>query len=317
MSRRLWPRAAAVAGFLITLAAFAQGNPSEVRDGQKFNPAASGQRLYIRRTVDSTEASGFVHQAGRVDSAVIVYPPQVLPVPMLAGGVYRSDTSSRAFHTDNDGTLYTLEEFPLSDQNFIFQNIITDCATCSHLALSYDGTGLLGTSADSSAILDTHRMRLGTLLLDLGIEYTTAVDTTTEIALIVQVRTHLSATASDSAGTFPLYMYGQNGLGASAAAIDTAAFGHLQIGSAGTPWSGEFTVYYSAKRRGVYNQWDLNGRSFYFPGTIAIPLSSIWGRDVYSPYTSVRIRDAGVRLSGGLQTTRKLKAIVHLVGTPL
>lgn len=221
------------------------------------------------------------------------------------------DSLGHIGYIDSNRNLHIVEGSPLSDQNFIFQNIISDCGTCGHAALA------LG-DADSSSILDTHRMRLGTLLLDPGVAWTAVSDTTRQMVFFVQIRTHLSATASDSAGTFPLYFYGQQPLGASGTSPDTVAFGHLQGGNNGVAWSGEITVYYNSGRSGIYNQFGINGRTYYYPGTIAIPLSSVWGRDIYSPYTSIRIRSAGDRSGGGgLQSSHKLTMKAHLIGTPL
>jgi hypothetical protein len=114
---------------------------------------------------------------------------------------------------------------------------------------------------------------------------------------------------------------------AAGAVADTSQQGHLysgvpQTGIAATPgsnttWSGEFTLFISAKRNAHGDGLNVNGHTFYYPNGIAIPLQSIFGRDIYSPYTSVRVRLMAAQKGSASLTTATLKYTVHLIGTPL
>ena len=213
------------------------------------------------------------------------------------------------------GHLTTVEQDPAMDGNLTFASIISN-------------SGLAFGAADSSAILDTHRIRLGMLLIKPVPGGAGTVDTATVARLIFQVRTHLNGQA-DSSSTFALYSYGKNDMGASAASAqtDTTQQGHIVDGvpltaqlatpSAQTAWSGEFTVLVSGKRSAHGNSIAINGHTYYYPNGIAIPLSSILGREVWSPYTSVRVRVAAIYKAGVPVATGTVAVGVHLVGTPL
>jgi hypothetical protein len=175
--------------------------------------------------------------------------------------------------------------------------------------------------ADSSGILDTHRMRLGTLLIKATPTSVTGADSLSTIRLGVQVRTHLNGLA-DSSNTFAFYMYGRSDQGGVAAAsqIDTSAVGQIfnavnLAASANTVYSGEFVVYVQVSRLGPGTSavGTMGQRTFSYPNGMAIPLQSIFGRDIFSPYTSIRIRNLGVIGP----TARSVIVTAHLVGTPL
>jgi hypothetical protein len=76
-------------------------------------------------------------------------------------------------------------------------------------------------------------------------------------------------------------------------------------------------VLVSAKRNAHGNSVAINGHTFYYPSGIAIPLQSLFGRDLYSPYTSVRVRVMRVQKGAANLATGTCAVTVHLVGTPL
>ena len=194
---------------------------------------------------------------------------------------------------DASGNAYTTESSPLSDQNLTFANIIGPTALTQASATA---------GADSSAILDTHRMRLGMLLIK-AIPAGGAAMVNNRIA--VQIRTHLQG-GSDSNSVFCVYNYGNTEVATAGAKPDSASFGHIASGSLSTLWSGEIDVLVNNARTGTVTGGTTN--DFRSPSGIAIPLSSILGRDFYSPYTSIRVRN----LAGPTCTVT-----VSLVGTPL
>jgi hypothetical protein len=216
--------------------------------------------------------------------------------------------------TDADGNLKASEAFPPMDAGFTLPAIIN----ASTLAIG---------GADSSEIKDTRRMRLGMLLIKGVLAGTGTVDTTCVARLAIQIRTHLNG-AADSNSTFPIYQYGASTLGAGAAAtIDTVVQGHIQDGVtltaiSATPgtiatWSGEIAVRISAQRNAYGDAIAINGNTFYYPSGIALPLPSLFGRDIYSPYTSVRVRLMTFQKGAASLTTGTVIVTVSLVGTPL
>ena len=104
MNRRSWPLLVAVALAVFASVDIARAE-TQVADGQKLNPPASGVVHWTRRSVDSTGTS-----AGRVDSAVIVYPARIPGTPSLVGGIYRADTSSRVLTMTSSGATVTADE---------------------------------------------------------------------------------------------------------------------------------------------------------------------------------------------------------------
>ena len=217
--------------------------------------------------------------------------------------------------TNSTGSLLTQEVAPAMDANLTFSSIINNTS------------GLALAGADSSEILDTRRMRLGTLLLKGYVSGTGTVDTTVVLRLGIQIRTHLNG-GSDSSSTFAIYQYGTVPANvATAAAADTSQQGHIYAGlpltainttpSAITAWSGEATVLVSAKRNAHGNSIAINGHTYYYPSGIAISLESLFGRAIYSPYTSVRVRLMTAQKGAAGLATATFIYQMHLVGTPL
>lgn len=235
----------------------------------------------------------------------------------LQMGVDRTDSTARATTMNSDGTLSTKEASPARDANLTFQDIINNFGV-SALAIG---------AADSSAVLDTHDMRLGMLLIKAAVAGTGTVDTTVAVRIAVQLRTHLGG-VDDSMSAFPIYLYGNSPLGAAGTAhVDTTVQGHIYnatslTGLSATPtawtaWSGEQTILIHAKRNAHGSSIAINGHTHYYPNGIAIPLSSIFGRDIYSPYTSVRIRVMSAHKGAATFSTATVFVAAHLVGTPL
>lgn len=194
MSRRSWWLL--MAAVVVLCASFQSVRAAdEVRSGTKFNPAKSGQRVYVRRTVDSTGAGGFVHQAGRVDSAVIIGPFQSMPVPVTVGGVYAADTSSRAMNMDGNGNpIVTLSNAP-QDYELISANFL------SSLFLNAGGTQITGTvTVDSSLAVDTGGYSRLALLIEPTLD-----DSATCAAIGFKVRVGINnGTDSTSVYTVPM-----------------------------------------------------------------------------------------------------------------
>ena len=203
-------------------------------------------------------------------------------------GVDITDTSTRVLRVDASWNLKTSEAYPLSDQNLTFSSIISSTITAA--------------SADSSAVLDTHRMRLGMLLIKAN---PVGGGTGTINRLAVQIRVHLNG-QSDTSSTFAIYQYGATAVATAGALPDTISFGHLVSGSTTTPWSGEFDIMATAARSSPISGGGSN--DFRSPNGIAIPLQSLFGRDSWAPYVSVRVRNI---------TGPSCAVTVHLVGTPL
>lgn len=216
---------------------------------------------------------------------------------------------------DANGNAYMVNASPLQDANLTFSSII------ARDSLSMG-------QADSSIVLDTHAMRLGMLLIKpfSGTGTTGTVDTTCVYRIAIQIRTHLAG-ASDSSSIFPIYQYGvAAALNATANAADTSAQGQVYDNATlGTyipsnvinAWSGEYTVYISAQRFAYGNSIAVNGNTFYYPNGIAISLQSLFGREIYSPYTSVRVRLLTVQKGSAELSTARIGLQIHLVGTPL
>ena len=147
------------------------------------------------------------------------------------------------------------------------------------------------------------------------------MDTATTVRLIVQIRTHRGG-VDDSLHTYGIYEYGAVPLmNATTLVSDTSVVGHiykavpitgiLATPSSNTAWSGEFVVLVSRNRVGPGaggQDVAMGGRTYTYPNSIAIPLNSIFGREIYSPYTSIRIRNA---------STTTCTVSYYLTGTPL
>jgi hypothetical protein len=227
---------------------------------------------------------------------------------VLNHGTYSSNAPTGLKVDGTTGNLAISEQYPAMDANFTFPTIITNVS-------------LAPGAADSSLVLDTHRMRLGTLLIKCTPLNFPAGDSLAAIRIGVQVRTHLQG-ASDSSSTFAFYMYGRSDQGTASTAnsqVDTSLAGQIQpnnnlAASANIAGSGEFTVAVAMNRLGPGGlAIPSYSRTFTYPNGIAIPLSSIFGRDLYSPYTSIRVRNLG-----NIGAANRSCAItVSLVGTPL
>jgi len=229
---------------------------------------------------------------------------------VLNHGSYYANAPTGLKADGASGNLATSEQYPAMDQNLTFASVISNASIAA-------GIG------DSSAVLDTHRMRLGTLLIKCTPLSVTGADSLNIVRLGVQIRTHLNG-VSDSSNTFAYYMYGRSDQGGVAAAsqIDTSAVGQLfnavnLTASENSTYSGEFVVAVAISRMapGTSIVGSMGQRTFFYPNGIAIPLSSIFGRDIYSPYTSIRVRNLGT--SGATPTNRAVALTVSLVGTPL
>lgn len=213
-------------------------------------------------------------------------------------GYYFNATTGQK--TDMDGNAQTADAFPNRDMSFTLSNIIAAGALAgtSNLAVG---------AADSSDVLDTRHMRLGMLVIKC-VPVGGGVGVLTRLA--VQVRTHIGG-ATDSVSTAAIYLYGQqapgmNQVAAALASSDTTNVGHFLAGSATAPWSGEFIVTANGTRNAPGNA--VAATAFSYPNAICIPLTSLGGREIFSPWTSIRVRNV---------TGPAAQVYVSLVGTPL
>ena len=235
---------------------------------------------------------------------------------MLIGGINRTDSTLVVPSFSSTGSASVTEASPDRDASFELLEVLPAGAAGTALALS---------GADSSAVLDTRHMRLGMLVLKCVLGGTGTVDTTCVARLAIQVRTHLSG-LDDSTNTAAIYSYGGT-TAAGAAQIDSVVYGHIADGttltavsatpSSITPWSGEWVVKVSAKRNAHGNGFAINGHTFYYPSAIAIPLSNLFGRDIYSRYTSIRVRVMTFQKGAASLTTGTVLVKASIVGTPL
>jgi hypothetical protein len=210
----------------------------------------------------------------------------------LFKGTYYQNATSGA-KTDASGNAYTTESNPEMDANLTFAP--EQCVNSVSLAAG---------SADSSGVMDTHRMRLGMLYIKCT-KAATGVSTTSRLA--ISIRGHLNG-QSDSSSVFPVFFYGRSDQGVTAIAsqLDTTSTGQLVTGSASNPWSGEYVIVVDHLRGSPAD--GVAAVAFQYPNGIALPLSSIFGREIYNPYTSIRVRN----LSGPT-----VNVSISLVGTPL
>lgn len=188
---------------------------------------------------------------------------------------------------DASGNAKVVETAPNRDANFTYSNIINSAS-------------IAAAAADSSAILDVHNMRLGTLLFKVT-PVSGGVGLITRLA--VQVRIHMNG-GSDSLSTFAVYPYGQ-GPTFAPTVLDTMNAGHLFTGSGTVPWSGETVLTFNGNRNSPLNA--VAATAFSYPNGVAIPLSSLTGRDFYADYISIRVRNV---------TGPAAKVAVSLIGSP-
>lgn len=236
------------------------------------------------------EASGASGQDGKSARGQLEVP--------IVGGFVRADTSFKALTMDADGNVKTVNAAPPADQNARFTSII------SNAALAYN-------AGDSSAVLNVHGLRHMKLLIKV-VPASTGLDTTSISRLAFQIRTHLNG-QSDSSSTFAEYAFGISTLGGGAAAgNDSLITGQLlkggKGGAVGQAWSGEFVVAAMSARAAHANSIAVTGHEWYYPSGMAIPLDSMFGRDFWGDYISVRVRNL---------TGNTCAVTVHLVGTPL
>lgn len=191
---------------------------------------------------------------------------------------------------DASKNLKTAEQTPIFDQHGISQSIIS-------------GVTLAAAAADSSSPIATHKYRIVGLL----IKAVPSTGTGGINRLAFQIRAHLNGQA-DSSSTFAWYPQATTNMGAAAtAALDTTFMvGHQITPASTTPGSGEFTVIVNRNRNAPGD--GAAAVPFSYPSGIYLPLSTFFGTDFWSPWTSVRVRN----LVGP-----SCKVTVHLVGTPL
>ena len=236
---------------------------------------------------------------------------------MLVGGINRSDTTMKLVTTDASGNLSVVDASRDRDASFELRGIIN----------RFGGTALAVGAADSSEVQDTRHMRLGMLVLKAVVAGTGTVDTTVAVRIAVQIRTHLGG-VDDSSSTAAIYFYGNSPLGAAGTAhVDTTVQGHIYnatslTGVSATPtawtsWSGEQTFIIHAKRNAHGDAFAINGHTHYYPNAIAIPLASLFGREPYSRYTSVRIRVMSAHKGAATFSTATLFVEASLIGSPL
>lgn len=200
---------------------------------------------------------------------------------VLRNGYFFNQSTNQK--TDGAGNALTTESVPLSDQGLTFSNIIGPVS----LAVA---------AGDSSAVLDTRRMRLGMLWLKI----TPSTGTGGVNRLAIQIRGHLNG-LSDSSSVGVVYQYT-----ATTSASDTSNTGHLVTGSASVAWSGEQVI--SADRARNSPGDVVAATAFSYPNMIIIPLQSDAGREHYLPHMSIRVRN----LAGPTCTVT-----AHYTGTPL
>ena len=235
---------------------------------------------------------------------------------MVVGGI-DSDTLFRIPRYDASGNALMSDASRDRDASFELRGIINNFGAVA-LAI---GVG------DSSQVQDTRHMRLGMLVLKAVVAGTGTVDTTVAVRIAVQIRTHLGG-VDDSMSTAPIYFYGSSTAGAGADAhVDTTVQGHIYnatslTGVSATPtawtsWSGEQTFIIHAKRNAHGSAVAINGHTHYYPNAIAIPLASLFGREPYSRYTSVRIRVMSAHKGAATFSTATLFVEASLIGSPL
>jgi len=129
----------------------ASGAADQVRDGGSFS-TPNCQRVWVRRSVDSTGTS-----AGRRDSAVIICAPGVMPTPITVGGVYATDTTSRALRMDSNGYVYNQDAARDRDLDFGVTNLVAS------VAIDSGGTG--GANFRYSAPTDVRKWSKGNIVI--------------------------------------------------------------------------------------------------------------------------------------------------------
>lgn len=222
------------------------------------------------------------------------------PTGIIVGGWNAADTTYHVIPVTGTGTsagLSVIDPERDRDANVLFQSVI------NVTALAYN-------AGDSSGVLNTHDLAHSVLYIKAVPSGGGVGDTINVVRLAFQVRGHLNG-LSDSTSVFPFYPSGQvASLGVSATAPDTLNQGHIFRGGRNAAWSGEFIITIALNRKAQGAGIAINGRDWYFPNGLAIPLDNLFGRNFWSPYTSIRVRNIG-------PGTATCDVTCHLVGTPL
>ena len=198
---RILPALAALVGFVVV------AHADQVQDGKKFVPAMSGYNRLVPRTVDSTEAGGRVHRAGMVDSSVYVPPPANRPIVETVGGIYRPDTSSRAFTMDNVGNLQTVDGYAPSWGTAYFANAVNDTFTVGNSLTATAGTTQTPFCFDSTIVYPFNNAGFTKLTLymrSIPPVDSAVADTGSATYWGIQIRKHPTS-ASDSSNTAVWY----------------------------------------------------------------------------------------------------------------
>jgi len=194
-------------------------------------------------------------------------------------GTVQADTTAKDLATTTTGGLVVSDEGRDRNASLGWTSIISNTAI---------GLG----AADSSSVINTSALRHLMFCMKVVPASNATVDTISIVRFAVQFRVHVNS-QTDSASTFPVYFYASSLLGQSATPNDTSLAGHLVHGTASIPWSGEYTLTFARNRVGVYNAIAATGFLFNYPSGVAIPLDGLFGRDVYFPNLSIRVRNMG------------------------
>lgn len=188
---------------LCVVEAFAAAD--QVRDGESFN-TPNCQRKFVRRTVDST---GTV--AGRMDSAVVICAPNVMPTPMTVGGVYDGDTTSRALRMNAGGKVYVVD----GDRDRDYGQVLSTGITALSLATGATGiSSLVDLRTYKHAVLklswdaaDSANVALGVKVYNKQSSSWAADDT--PILLPIRQQGTSPAAAADTTGALAFVINGQ------------------------------------------------------------------------------------------------------------
>lgn len=252
----------------------------EVRDGAKFNNAASGYTGYVRGVV-----------SGRVDSAVTVLPAVVLPMPMTVGGIVRADTSSKAFTFDASGNLFNQDSY--RDRDLWLDVPLVMSAPGDTMSLPQVAANWRTDSTTTSIYTAPY----GRVFLSIEVSPGASWAATTWVKLAILVKQGRGAAQDSTYMTF---------LPSHANVPDSTQFQYGNIGALGTaiaPHSSEFQV--------IVPMAD-GGNS----GCV-IELTDRFGMPYHGPYTSIRARFIGSSVAMGAAATAPwYKFTFRLLGRP-
>ena len=311
MSRRSWLPLAVV---LLVMACSAVGwAGDEVRDGAKFNNPATGRVIFVKRWVDSTDTSTGV-VAGRIDSAVIVFPAKVLPLPLTIGGVVRADTSSKTLTLTSAGSL--INDDASRDRDFkIWTTPVSDTVSTW--------------TPDSTVSGPFYTAQMARMWLRVQVTWPNAVHDSLGqrqkyCTFAVQIRAHLTS-QTDSLNTNPWYVYADsshtNSLSVTALAGTTPGAGQgyrmstLTGVGANTALAQTLPLpseYVFEAYRAPFGTGAAGANYYGEPTNFWIPLADVRGVYFWAPYTSIRIRTLTNYL---VNIDAQPKYVVDLVGT--